>query len=97
VAVVVTATFSLSFGEVSVLFVKVSVPARVLTVPVVGRVTLVAPVEVRVTLLAPEVTRFPAISMLPASLILLAALTISRVSVRPAVRVVEETAARVTS
>ena len=35
-------------GEVKVLFVRVSVPAKVLKVPVVGNVTLVVPVSVRV-------------------------------------------------
>ena len=43
-----------------VLFVSVSEPARVASVPVVGNVTLVAPVVVKVRLLAPEVVRFPA-------------------------------------
>ena len=37
-----------SVGEVSVLLVSVSVPAKVLSVPVVGNVTLVAAVSVRV-------------------------------------------------
>ena len=37
-----------SVGEVSVLFVNVSVPAKVASVPVVGKVTLVAAVSVLV-------------------------------------------------
>jgi hypothetical protein len=43
-----------SVGEVSVLLVKVSEPAKVLKVPVVGKVTLVAPVSVRVYAKLPE-------------------------------------------
>lgn len=43
-----------------VLFVSVSEPARVASVPVVGNVTFVAPVVVRVRLLAPEVVKLPA-------------------------------------
>jgi len=66
-------------------------------VPEVGRVTEVVPVVVRVVLNAPLVVRLPARSMLPASLIVLAALTISRVNVRPAVKVAEDAAAIVTS
>jgi hypothetical protein len=46
-------------GFVSVLLVKVSVPANVARVPVVGRVTFVAPVEVKVVAKAPAVTKFP--------------------------------------
>jgi len=86
-----------------VLFVSASEPARVANVPVVGSVTFVAPVVVNVKEFAPEVVNaaavvsVPAISILPANLIVLAALTTSRVTVRPAVNVVEETAARVTS
>jgi hypothetical protein len=57
VAVVVTATFSFSLGEVRVLLVKVSVPARVARVPVVGKVTPVAPVEVNVVVYAPTVAK----------------------------------------
>jgi len=44
-------------GEVRVLLVKVSVPARVARVPVVGKVTLVAPVVVKVKELAPDVIK----------------------------------------
>ncbi len=43
-----------------VLFDRASVPARVASVPVVGRVTFVVPVVVRVRELAPEVIRAPA-------------------------------------
>jgi hypothetical protein len=48
-----------SAGEVSVLFVKVSVPARVAKVPVVGNVTVVAAVAVKVVAKAPEVVKLP--------------------------------------
>ncbi len=41
-------------GLVSVLLVNVSVPAKVLKVPVVGNVTLVVPVKVRVYAKLPE-------------------------------------------
>ena len=41
-------------GAVNVLFVRVSVPANVAKVPVVGKVTLVAAVETIVVLNAPE-------------------------------------------
>jgi hypothetical protein len=44
-------------GLVRVLFVRVSVPANVARVPVVGRVTLVVAVAVRVVLNAPAVTK----------------------------------------
>ena len=40
-------------GDVKVLLVNVSVPARVARVPVVGRVTLVLPVAVKVCVNAP--------------------------------------------
>jgi hypothetical protein len=46
-------------GLVRVLFVRVSVPARVARVPVVGRVTDVVAVAVRVVAKAPEVVKFP--------------------------------------
>ena len=42
-----------------VLLVKVSAPAKVATVPVVGKVTFVAPVDVSVMLFAPLVVKFP--------------------------------------
>jgi hypothetical protein len=47
-------------GVVRVLLVKVSDPARVASVPVVGSVTLVVPVVVNVSANAPEVVRLPA-------------------------------------
>ena len=47
-------------GAVNVLLVKVSEPASVASVPVVGSVTFVAPVVVRVNVLAPEVENPPA-------------------------------------
>ena len=66
-------------------------------VPLVGKVTLVEAVVVRVKLLAPEVIKSAAVVRLPASLIVRAALTTSKVKVLPAVKVVLETAAKVTS
>ena len=69
----------------------------VASVPVVGNVTLVAAVVVRVRELAPDVTKLAAISIFPASLIDLAALIISIVNERPAVRATDEVAAIVTS
>ena len=47
------------FVATIVLFVKVSVPAKVATVPVVGKVTFVEPVDVSVILFAPLVTKLP--------------------------------------
>ena len=44
----VPSTGAVSVGEVSVLLVKVSEPAKVASVPVVGKVTFVVPVGVRV-------------------------------------------------
>lgn len=58
---------------------------------------MVAPVVVRVREFAPEVTKLAAISIFPASLIDLAALIISIVNDRPAVRATDEVAAIVTS
>lgn len=72
-------------------------PAVVNKVPEVGNVTFVAPVVVNVRALAPDVVKFAARSRLPASFKVLAALTISIVNVRPAVRAVEDVAAIVTS
>jgi hypothetical protein len=46
-------------GLVKVLLVKVSVPSRVASVPVVGTVILVEPVVVSVSELAPDVSKFP--------------------------------------
>jgi len=48
-----------SVGLVKILLVKVSVPAKVAKVPVVGSVTVVAAAEVNVVENAPEVVRFP--------------------------------------
>ena len=48
-----------------VLLVRVSMPARVASVPVVGSVTLVAPVVVKVSALAPDVAKFPASARVP--------------------------------
>ena len=44
-------------GEVRVLFVKVSVPASVAKVPVVGNVIFVSAIAVNVVVNAPEVAR----------------------------------------
>jgi hypothetical protein len=52
-------------GLVNVLLVKVSVPARVAKVPVVGKVTFVKAVEVRVVAKAPEVVKLLAVDKLP--------------------------------
>ena len=68
------------------------VTAVLTSVPVVGRVTLVAPVVVRVKAFAPEVVKFPAMSMLPPSFRVRLALTTSSVRARAAVRAVEEVA-----
>ena len=46
-------------GDTIVLFVKVSVPARVAKVPLNGNVTLVAPIEVRLVLKFPAVVKLP--------------------------------------
>ena len=48
-------------GAVNVLFVRVSLPANVASVPVIGNVTLVAAVETIVVLNAPEWTKLPAV------------------------------------
>ena len=53
-------------GPVRVLFVRVSVPASVASVPVVGKVTLVAPVVVRVSAFAPAVVNAAAVVKVPA-------------------------------
>ena len=57
VSLIVVANSFVIVGLVSVLFVKVSDPARVAKVPVVGSVTLVAAVLVSVSEYAPEVTK----------------------------------------
>src|SRR5574343_136653 len=56
-------------GDVNVLLVKVSVPASVANVPVVGKVTLVAPVDVKVVGKAPAVEKASAVEILPPSVI----------------------------
>src|ERR1700731_5372984 len=84
-------------GDVIVLLVNVSVPASVASVPLVGSVTLVEPVVVRVSELAPLVMKAAASVKLPPSFTVRAALTMSIVSVRPAVKVVLDVAAIVTS
>ena len=48
-----------------VLLVSVSAPARVASVPVVGKVTFVAPVAVNVSAKAPEVVKEPAVDTFP--------------------------------
>ena len=53
-----------------VLLVSVSAPARVASVPVVGKVTFVAPVAVKVRENAPEVAKDPAVAMFPPSVML---------------------------
>jgi len=60
-----------SVGEVSVLLVNVSLPAKVAKVPVVGRVTLVDAVVVRVNALAPAVVKDEAVLILPPKVIVL--------------------------
>ena len=54
-----------------VLLVKVSVPAKVAMVPVVGSVILVAPVLVKVVLKLPAVVKSLAVKILPPNLIVL--------------------------
>jgi hypothetical protein len=72
-------------GDVRVLLVRVSDPARVASVPVVGKVTFVAPVVVNVNELVPEVTKAPAVVILPPRSIVLAVSLTSKVSVLSAV------------
>ena len=48
-------------GDVNVLFVKVSLPANVTNVPVVGKVILVAPVDTNVVSNAPDCTTLPSV------------------------------------
>ena len=55
----------------SVLFVKVSVPANVAIVPVVGKVILVTPVLVKVVLKLPVVVKSLAVKILPPKAIVL--------------------------
>ena len=54
-----------------VLFVKVSVPAKVAIVPVVGRVIFVVPVLVKVVVKLPAVIKVAVVEILPPKLIVL--------------------------
>ena len=67
VAVATPSTGAVSVGDVSVLFVNVSLPAIVASVPVVGSVTFVAAVEVSVIANAPLVLNAPVVVTSPAS------------------------------
>jgi len=58
-------------GDTIVLFVKVSVPAKVDKVPVVGKVIFVAPVLVNVVLKLPAVVKSLAVKILPPRVIVL--------------------------
>ena len=58
-------------AETSVLLVKVSVPAKVAMVPVVGSVILVAPVLVKVVLKLPAVIKALAVVIFPPKVIVL--------------------------
>ena len=69
-----------------VLLVKVSNPARVARVPVVGRVTFVVPVVVKVKELAPEVMKSAAVVRLPANEMVLSASPVVRVRVLSAAK-----------
>ena len=60
-----------SVADTSVLLVKVSVPANVAIVPVVGKVILVAPVLVNVVLKLPAVVKSLAVKILPPNVIVL--------------------------
>ena len=60
-----------SVAETSVLFVKVSVPANVASVPVVGNVTFVEPVLVKVVVKLPAVIKSAVVEILPPKLIVL--------------------------
>src|SRR3989338_2207222 len=77
---------SANLGWVRVLLVKVSVPASVERVPVVGSVTSVAPVVVKVRELLPEVMNALARVRLPARFTVRAASFNVRVKVLPAAR-----------
>ena len=61
-------------GETIVLFVKVSVPANVAMVPVVGKVIFVIAVLTKVVLKLPEVVKSLAVKTLPPKVIVLPAL-----------------------
>ena len=80
VAISVLLAASAGFGAVGlpvnvaftiVLFVKVSVPANVAIVPVVGKVIFVAPVLVKVVLKLPAVVKSLAVKILPPKVIVL--------------------------
>ena len=58
-------------GVAIVLFVKVSVPANVAIVPVVGKVIFVAPILVNVVLKLPAVVKSLAVKILPPNVIVL--------------------------
>ena len=58
-------------GETIVLFVKVSVPAKVAIVPVVGKVTVVGAVLTKVVLKLPEVVKSLAVKIFPPKVIVL--------------------------
>ena len=58
-------------GDTIVLFVKVSVPANVAIVPVVGKVIFVKPVLVKVVLKLPAVVKSLAVKIFPPSVIVL--------------------------
>ena len=61
-------------GDSMVLFVNVSVPAKVAMVPVVGKVILVSPTLVKVVLKVPAVANVLAVVILPPNVIVLPAL-----------------------
>jgi hypothetical protein len=62
-------------GDTIVLFVKVSVPAKVAIVPVVGKVIFVSPTLVNVVLNVPAVVNAPAVKILPPNVIVLPVLS----------------------
>lgn len=80
-----------------VLLVNASDPAKVARVPVVGKVTLVDPVVVKVRALFPEVVKLLAVVILPPIFRVRETLITSNVKVLPAVKAVEEVAAKVKS
>ena len=63
-------------GDIIVLFVKVSVPAKVAIVPVVGKVTVVGAVLTKVVLKLPEVVKSLAVKIFPPKVIVLDPLSI---------------------
>jgi len=58
-------------GDAIVLFVKVSAPVKVASVPVVGKVTFVSPILVKVVLKFPAVIKSAVVEILPPKLIVL--------------------------